>query len=136
VNAEPEPEHRCFSLTNEAGEVDAVVHGDPNMSPEALAALNEVVAAAKRQFEADLAADPSIGERQAAARAHNRARLERLTRQRRLRRLFRVAFAATLVAAVLAGRRAVGIELEHKYADITVDRLREAERIADLMEAM
>lgn len=100
MNAEPEREHVCFSLTNEAGEVDAVVHGDPNMSPEALAALEEVVAAAKRQFEADLAADPSIGERQAAARARNRARLKRLARQRRARRLCWAACAATLVGAV------------------------------------
>lgn len=41
---------------------------------------------------------------------------------------------STGVAAVLAGRRFVGIELELKYADIAVDRLREAERIAQLAE--
>lgn len=41
---------------------------------------------------------------------------------------------STGVAAVLAGRRFIGIELELKYADIAVDRLREAERIARLAE--
>lgn len=41
---------------------------------------------------------------------------------------------STGVAAVLAGRRFVGIELDLRYADIAVDRLREAERIAQLAE--
>lgn len=40
------------------------------------------------------------------------------------------------VAAVLAGRRWVGIELDERYAAIGAARLREAERIADLAEAM
>jgi site-specific DNA-methyltransferase (adenine-specific) len=40
------------------------------------------------------------------------------------------------VAAVLAGRRWVGIELEESYCALGVDRLREAERIADLAEAV
>lgn len=42
---------------------------------------------------------------------------------------------STGVAAVLAGRRWVGIEKELRYADIGVDRLREAERLALLGEA-
>jgi tRNA G10 N-methylase Trm11 len=38
------------------------------------------------------------------------------------------------VAAVLAGRHAIGIESDDRYLSIAVDRLREAERIAKLAE--
>lgn len=43
---------------------------------------------------------------------------------------------STVVAAVLAGRRAVGIELDERYLSIAVDRVREAERIAKLAEVV
>jgi DNA modification methylase len=41
---------------------------------------------------------------------------------------------STLVAAVLAGRKAIGIEIDQQYLDIAVDRVREAERVAKLAE--
>ena len=40
---------------------------------------------------------------------------------------------STLVAAVLTGRRAIGCELDPRYVDVAVRRLKEAERIADMM---
>jgi site-specific DNA-methyltransferase (adenine-specific) len=39
------------------------------------------------------------------------------------------------VAAVLAGRQFVGIECDLRYADIAVDRLKAAERLAELADA-
>ncbi|GLZ62840.1 DNA methyltransferase [Micromonospora sp. NBRC 107095] len=42
---------------------------------------------------------------------------------------------STGVAALLAGRRFVGVESDRRYADLGVARLVEAERIADLAEA-
>lgn len=41
---------------------------------------------------------------------------------------------STGVAAVLAGRRFVGIESNRNYLDVGVDRIRRAEQIADLAE--
>lgn len=43
---------------------------------------------------------------------------------------------STIVAAVLAGRRAIGIEIDERYLAIAVDRVREAERIAKLAEVV
>lgn len=43
---------------------------------------------------------------------------------------------STVAAAVLTGRRGIGIELNERYLDIAVDRVREAERIAKLAEAV
>lgn len=43
---------------------------------------------------------------------------------------------STAVAAVLAGRRAIGIELDPNYAAIAVERVREAEAIRDRIEAL
>jgi site-specific DNA-methyltransferase (adenine-specific) len=43
---------------------------------------------------------------------------------------------STCVAAILAGRKTVGIELDHGYTETAVARVREAERIRDLMEKM
>lgn len=43
---------------------------------------------------------------------------------------------STVVAAVLAGRIGIGIECEERWVSIAVDRVREAERIAKLAEAM
>lgn len=61
--------HRCELICDDDGEVIAVARMDPDASPEARAALRELVDAARRQFAADMAADPTIGERQAAAPA-------------------------------------------------------------------
>lgn len=41
---------------------------------------------------------------------------------------------SSLVAAVLEGRRAIGIEVDERYLSIAVDRVREAERLAKLAE--
>lgn len=42
---------------------------------------------------------------------------------------------STLVAAVLEGRRAVGVEIDRRYAELAVARVRGAERIADQIAA-
>lgn len=41
---------------------------------------------------------------------------------------------STLVAAVLEGRRAFGVEIDRTYAELAVRRVQDAERIADQME--
>ncbi len=70
--------HRCEPILNEDGEVVAVAHMDPDASPEARAALRELVEVARRLHQAELAADPSIAERCAAGRARIRERNRRL----------------------------------------------------------
>ncbi len=40
---------------------------------------------------------------------------------------------STLVAAIAEGRRGIGIEIEEKYIPIAIERIREAERLADAM---
>lgn len=42
---------------------------------------------------------------------------------------------STLVAAVLLGRRAIGVEINHVYAKRAVARIKAAEHIADLADA-
>ena len=43
---------------------------------------------------------------------------------------------STLVAALITGRRCVGIEIERKYAEIAVARAQEAEKVAEELEAL
>jgi site-specific DNA-methyltransferase (adenine-specific) len=43
---------------------------------------------------------------------------------------------STLVAAVLAGRRALGVELDKEYADLAVARVKQAEAVAASMEGL
>jgi len=42
---------------------------------------------------------------------------------------------STLVAAVLSGRKAIGVEIDERYVKVAVERLIEAEKIADMIEA-
>jgi hypothetical protein len=73
----PSPTHVTL-IDDGSGDPPVVVHGDAPLSPEGEAAMRNVIAAAKRQFAADLEADPSIGERQEAAIRRIRERRERL----------------------------------------------------------
>lgn len=41
---------------------------------------------------------------------------------------------STLVAAVLSGRKAIGIEIAEPYVNVAIERLKDAERVADLMD--
>lgn len=73
----PHPQHVTL-IDDGSGDPPAVVHGDQPLTPEGEAAMRNLIAAAKRQFAADLEADPSIGERQEAAVARIRDRVARL----------------------------------------------------------
>lgn len=42
---------------------------------------------------------------------------------------------STLVAALITGRRAIGCELDERYVDVAVERIRQAEHVADLVDA-
>jgi site-specific DNA-methyltransferase (adenine-specific) len=42
---------------------------------------------------------------------------------------------STLVAAVLSGRQAIGCELDERYVSVAIQRVREAEQIADRINA-
>jgi site-specific DNA-methyltransferase (adenine-specific) len=42
---------------------------------------------------------------------------------------------STLVAALLTGRHAIGIELDERYVAVAIDRIRKAEHVADLVDA-
>lgn len=70
--------HRCEPILGDDGEVIAVARMDPNASDEARAHLRAVVEAARRLQEAEMAADPTIAERQAAGLARIRERNRRL----------------------------------------------------------
>lgn len=59
---------RCEPLHDDDGQLVAIAHVSPDISDAGRDALREMVTAARRQFEADLAADPTIAERQAASR--------------------------------------------------------------------
>ena len=77
--ARPDDDHLCQPLYDEHGDLTAVVHGDPGMSPQARAALAELVEAARRRFEADDAASGGeLSSRQAAAQQRIRERNARL----------------------------------------------------------
>lgn len=68
----------CEPLLDDDGQIIAVARVSDDITDEGRAALRSLVDAARRQFEADLAADPSIGERQAASIARIRERNRRL----------------------------------------------------------
>ncbi len=70
--------HRCQPILGEDGEVVAVARMDPNASPETRAALRNVIEAARRRQEEEMAADPSIADRYAAGQARIRERNRRL----------------------------------------------------------
>lgn len=61
--AEPDDDHVCQPMCDADGNLTAVVHGDPNMSDRARAALAELVEAARRRFAED-DADGQISARQ------------------------------------------------------------------------
>jgi site-specific DNA-methyltransferase (adenine-specific) len=42
---------------------------------------------------------------------------------------------STLVAALITGRHAIGIELDERYVAVAIDRIRQAEQVADLIAA-
>lgn len=69
---------RCEVLVDEAGEVIASARVSPDITDEGRAALAELVDAARRKFAEDLAADPSIAERQEASRARIAERNRRI----------------------------------------------------------
>lgn len=67
----PSGAHRCEVLVAEHGAVVAVAHMSPGAPPATRAALGELVAAARRTFEAEVSAAPSISERLARIGARN-----------------------------------------------------------------
>lgn len=71
-------EHCEVIYTDDGGEALAVVRVSDEITDEGRVALRDLIDAAKRRFEADLAADPSIAERQSVAEARNRERLARV----------------------------------------------------------
>lgn len=77
--AKPDDDHVCQPLYDTDGQLAAVVRGDPHMSPEARAALAELVELAREDFEArDAASGGELSRRQEAARQRIRERNRRL----------------------------------------------------------
>jgi hypothetical protein len=66
--------HRCEVITDEQGNMIATAHVSPNITDAGRAALADLIDVVRRQFEADLAADPTIGERQEASQRRIRER--------------------------------------------------------------
>ena len=64
--AMPDDDHVCQSLLGDEGEVAAVVHGDPDMSPQARTALAALIVAARRRHAAMPAEERAEMERRQA----------------------------------------------------------------------
>lgn len=73
----PDDDHECIPLYDPAGNLTAVVHGDPNMSTAARAALAEVIEIAQRDMETRPDRD-ELEARQAAGRERIQERNARL----------------------------------------------------------
>lgn len=69
------------AITDESGEVVAVAHVAPDISERGMAAIAELVAAVRRQMEAEDAADPERVVRREAAAVRRRERVERWRRE-------------------------------------------------------
>lgn len=71
---------RCEPIRDDSGEIIAVARVSPDISAEARGHLREVVEAARRLAEQELAEDPTLADRQAAGLRRIRERNRRLRR--------------------------------------------------------
>ena len=69
---------RCEPIRDDSGEIIAVARVSPDLDERGRQALREVVEAARRLAEQELAEDPTLAERQAAGLRRIRERNRRL----------------------------------------------------------